>query len=62
MFDSPPGATYGFINLSASPLTEINVADITGDPAPDASFRLPFKDFASSNSPTYAAGFVKTGA
>ena len=62
VFDSPVGATYGYINLNASPLTEINVADITGDPAPDASFLLPFKDFASSNSPTYAAGFVKTGA
>jgi len=62
VFDSPAGSTYGYINLSASPLTEINVADITGDPAPDASFRLPLKDFASSNSPTYAAGFIKTGA
>jgi len=62
VFDSPAGAAYGYINLSASPLTEINVADITGDPAPDASFRLPLKDFASSNSPTYAAGFIKTGA
>lgn len=62
VFNSPAGATYGYINLSASPLTEINVADITGDPAPDASFRIPLNDFASSNSPTYAAGFVKTGA
>lgn len=62
VFDPPAGATFGFINLSASPLTEINVADITGDQEPDASFRLPLKDFASSNSPTYAAGFVKTGA
>lgn len=57
----PGGAAYGFINLNASPLTEIHVADITGDSAPDASFIIPFKDFASSNSPTYAAGFVKTG-
>lgn len=60
-FDLPSGATYCFINLNASPLTEINVADITGDSGADASFVIPFKDFASSNSPTYAAGFVKTG-
>lgn len=61
-FNLPTEGSYGFINLNASPLTEINVADITGDPAPDASFLIPFKDFASSNSPTYAAGFIKTGA
>jgi autotransporter-associated beta strand protein len=61
LFDLPAGATYRFINLNASPLTEINVADITGDSGADATFIIPFKDFASSNSPTYAAGFVKTG-
>jgi autotransporter-associated beta strand protein len=60
-FDPPAGATFGFINLSASPLTEINVADITGDSGVDAAFAIPLKDFASSNSPTYAAGFIKTG-
>lgn len=60
-FDLPSGASYCFINLNASPLTEINVADITGDSAADAFFIIPFKDFASSNSPTYAAGFIKTG-
>ncbi len=61
VFGLPSGDSYGFINLNDSPLTEINVADITGDAAPDASFIIPFKDFASSSSSTYAAGFVKTG-
>lgn len=61
LFGLPGADAYGFINLNASPLTEINVADITGDAAADASFIIPFKDFASSNSPTYAAGFIKTG-
>ena len=60
-FGLPTEGSYGFINLNASPLTEINVADITGDSAVDASFVIPFRDFASSNAPTYAAGFVKTG-
>ena len=60
-FGIPAGSSFAFINLNDSPLTEINVEDITGTPAADASFWIPFKDFASSNSPTYAAGFVKTG-
>ena len=61
VFALPGADPYGFINLNATPLTEIRVAEITGTAAPDATFIIPLKDFASSNSPTYAAGFVKTG-
>lgn len=61
VFEAPGADPFGFINLNAAPLTEIRVAEITGTAAPDATFIIPLKDFASSNSPTYAAGLVKTG-
>lgn len=46
-----------FINLNHSPKTTFHVENITGDTAPDVTFKLPFKN--TLNQP--ASGWIKTG-
>jgi autotransporter-associated beta strand protein len=47
-------------NLTTNALSEIDVADITGDDAPDATFALPLADLTLYG-PDDPGGFTKTG-
>jgi len=60
-FNPASAATTAFFNLNDDPLTEINVADITGDAARDAVFMVPFKDLAYTDVDIRPSGFAKTG-
>jgi autotransporter-associated beta strand protein len=60
LFGIPSGSANCFVNLNTNALSEIHVADITGDDAPDATFNIPFKN-SQANSTAFPGGFTKTG-